>query len=48
VLTDLVKDLPLSVEINGSLMKVIHLFLLLAAEALLVLQLLFDTGVLGQ
>jgi hypothetical protein len=29
-------------------MKVIHLFLLLAAKAVLVLQLLFETGVLNQ
>jgi hypothetical protein len=48
VVEDLVKALLLIFQINGGLTKVIHLLLLLAAEALLVLQLLFEMGVLSQ
>jgi hypothetical protein len=36
VVEDLVKALPLIFKINGGLTKVVHLLLLLAAEALLV------------
>jgi hypothetical protein len=35
-------------KINGGLKKVIYFLLLLVAEALLVFQLLFEAGVLGQ
>jgi hypothetical protein len=48
VVEHLVKTLPLIFKINGGLTKVIHLLLLLAAEALLVLQLLLEASVLGQ
>jgi hypothetical protein len=48
VVQDLVKALPLSLEISGGLTKAVHLFLLLAAKALLVLQLLFKAGIFGQ
>jgi hypothetical protein len=44
----LVKTLLLIFKINGGLTKVVHLLLLLAAEALLVLQLLLEAVVLGQ
>jgi hypothetical protein len=40
VVEDLVEALPLILEINGSLAKVVHLLLLLAVQALLVLKLL--------
>jgi hypothetical protein len=48
VVEDFVKALPLIFKINGGMTKVVHLLLLLAVEALLVLQLLFKTGVLSQ
>jgi hypothetical protein len=48
VVKDLVEAPPLILEINGGLMKVIHLLLLLAGLTLLVLQLLFKAGVFGQ
>jgi hypothetical protein len=48
VVEDFVKTLPLIFKINGGLTKVIYFLLLLATKALLVLQLLFETGVLGQ
>jgi hypothetical protein len=46
VVEDFVKTLLLILEINGSFTKVIHLLLLLAVYALLLLQLLFKAGVL--
>jgi hypothetical protein len=48
VVEDFVKTLLLIFKINSGLTKVIYLLLLLAAEVPLVLQLLFETGVLGQ
>jgi hypothetical protein len=45
---DLVEAIPLIFEINGSLTKVVHLLLLLVAQELLVLELLFEAGVFGQ
>jgi hypothetical protein len=44
----LVETLPFFLKINGGFMKVLHLLLLLAVQALLVLQLLFQAGVFGQ
>jgi hypothetical protein len=48
VAQDLVEAIPLSLKISEGLTKIVHLFLLLAAEVLLVLQLLFEAGILGQ
>jgi hypothetical protein len=48
VVEDLVEALPLIFKINGVLVEVIHLLLLVAVEALLVLELLFKAGVFGQ
>jgi hypothetical protein len=48
VVEDFVKTLSLIFKINGGLTKVIYFLLLLATKALLVLQLLFEMGVLDQ
>jgi hypothetical protein len=48
VVEDLVEALPLIFKINGGLAEVVHLLLLLAVLALLVLELLFKVGVFGQ
>jgi hypothetical protein len=48
VVKDLVEALPLILKINGGLVEVVHLLLLLAVQALLVLELHFKTGVFGQ
>jgi hypothetical protein len=48
VAEDFIKTSPLIFQINGGLTKVVHFVLLMAAEALLVLQLLLKEGVLGQ
>jgi hypothetical protein len=45
VVKDLVEALPLIFKINGGLAEVVHLLLLLAVQALLVLELLFKAGV---
>jgi hypothetical protein len=48
VVEDLVEALSLIFKINGGLAEVVHLLLLLAVQALLVLELLFKAGVFGQ
>jgi hypothetical protein len=48
VVEDLIEAPPLIFKINGGLAKVVHLLLLLAVLALLVLELLFKAGVFGQ
>jgi hypothetical protein len=48
VVKDLVKAPPLIFKLNGGLAEVIHLLLLLAVLALLVLELLLKEGVFGQ
>jgi hypothetical protein len=48
VVKDLVEAPPLIFKINGGLAEVVHLLLLLAFLALLVLELLFEEGVFGQ
>jgi hypothetical protein len=48
VAQDLVEAILLSLKISRGWTKVVNLFLLLAAEALLVLQLPFEAGILGQ
>jgi hypothetical protein len=48
VVKDLVKA-PLPIfKINGGLVEILNLLLLLAVQALLVLELLFEAGVFGQ
>jgi hypothetical protein len=46
VVENLVEAFPLILEINGGLAEVVHFLLLLAVQALLVLELLFKAGVL--
>jgi hypothetical protein len=48
VVKDLVKAPPMIFKINSGLAEVVHLLLLLAVLALLVLELLFKEGVFGQ
>jgi hypothetical protein len=48
VVEDLVEAPLLILAINGSLAEVVHFLLLLAVQALLVLELLFKAGVFGQ
>jgi hypothetical protein len=48
VVKDLVEAPPLILKINSGLAEVVHLLLLLAVLALLVLELLLEEGVFGQ
>jgi hypothetical protein len=48
VVKDLVESPPLICKISGDLAEVVHLLLLLAGMALLVLELLLKEGVFGQ
>jgi hypothetical protein len=48
VVKDLVEAPPPILKIDGGLAEVVHLLLLLAVLALLVLELLFEEGVFGQ